>query len=63
MESGLLLPGMFYFDNDRHSTNVGAIGAFGFRVGAEISLSSGINGLFFRARSRAHNMNRISTNP
>lgn len=38
MESGLLLPGMFYFDNDRHATNAGAIGAFGFRVGAEISL-------------------------
>src|SRR6185436_16438654 len=37
MESGMLLPGMFYFDNDRHSTNAGAIGAFGFRVGAEIS--------------------------
>jgi len=37
MESGMLLPGMFYFDNDRHSTNAGAIGAFGFRMGAEIS--------------------------
>ncbi len=37
MESGMLLPGMFYFDNDRHCTNAGAIGAFGFRVGAEIS--------------------------
>jgi len=45
MESGLLLPGMFYFDNDRHSTNAGAIGAFGFRVGAEISrvLATGTN--------------------
>ena len=30
----MLLPGMFYFDNDRHSTNAGAIGAFGFRIGA-----------------------------
>ena len=45
MESGMLLPGMFYFDNDRHSTNAGAIGAFGFRVGAEISrvLATGTN--------------------
>ncbi|HEY9446715.1 MAG TPA: aconitase family protein, partial [Burkholderiales bacterium] len=45
MESGLLLPGMFYFDNDRHSTNAGAIGAFGFRVGTEISrvLATGTN--------------------
>ena len=45
MESGILLPGMFYFDNDRHSTNAGAIGAFGFRVGAEISrvLATGTN--------------------
>jgi 3-isopropylmalate/(R)-2-methylmalate dehydratase large subunit len=45
METGMLLPGMFYFDNDRHSTNAGAIGAFGFRVGAEISrvLATGTN--------------------
>lgn len=45
MESGMLLPGMFYFDNDRHSTNAGAIGAFGFRIGAEISrvLATGTN--------------------
>jgi 3-isopropylmalate/(R)-2-methylmalate dehydratase large subunit len=45
MESGLLLPGMFYFDNDRHATNAGAIGAFGFRVGTEISrvLATGTN--------------------
>ena len=45
MESGLLLPGMFYFDNDRHSTNAGAIGAFGFRMGSEISrvLATGTN--------------------
>ncbi len=45
MESGMLLPGMFYFDNDRHSTNAGAVGAFGFRVGAEISrvLATGTN--------------------
>lgn len=45
MESGLLLPGMFYFDNDRHATNAGAIGAFGFRIGPEISrvLATGTN--------------------
>lgn len=45
MESGLLLPGMFYFDNDRHATNAGAIGAFGFRMGTEISrvLATGSN--------------------
>lgn len=45
METGLLLPGMFYFDNDRHATNAGAVGAFGFRMGAEISrvLATGTN--------------------
>ena len=45
METGMLLPGMFYFDNDRHATNAGAIGAFGFRMGAEISrvLATGTN--------------------
>ena len=45
METGLLLPGMFYFDNDRHATNAGAIGAFGFRMGAEMSrvLATGTN--------------------
>src|SRR3954471_2698498 len=45
METGMLLPGMFYFDNDRHSTNAGAIGAFGFRMGMEISrvLATGTN--------------------
>ncbi|HUP95659.1 MAG TPA: aconitase family protein [Burkholderiales bacterium] len=45
METGMLLPGMFYFDNDRHSTNAGAIGAFGFRMGSEISrvLATGTN--------------------
>ena len=37
MENGLVLPGMFYFDNDTHSTNAGAVGAFGMRVGNEIS--------------------------
>ena len=41
----MLLPGMFYFDNDRHATNAGAIGAFGFRMGMEISrvLATGTN--------------------
>jgi len=45
MESGLLLPGMFYFDNDRHATNAGAMGAFGFRIGTEITrvLATGTN--------------------
>ena len=45
MEMGMLLPGMFYFDNDRHATNAGAIGAFGFRMGSEISrvLATGTN--------------------
>lgn len=37
MEEGLVLPGMFYFDNDTHATNAGAVGAFGMRVGGEIS--------------------------
>jgi 3-isopropylmalate/(R)-2-methylmalate dehydratase large subunit len=37
MEEGLVLPGMFYFDNDTHATNAGAIGAFGMRVGNEIA--------------------------
>jgi 3-isopropylmalate/(R)-2-methylmalate dehydratase large subunit len=36
-ERGLLLPGMFYFDNDRHCTNAGGVGALAIRVGAEIS--------------------------
>ena len=36
-ERGLLLPGMFYFDNDRHCTNAGGVGAMALRVGAEIS--------------------------
>ena len=33
----MLLPGMFYFDNDRHCTNAGGVGALALRVGAEIS--------------------------
>lgn len=37
METGLVRPGMFYFDNDRHCTNAGAIGAVGFRVGMEMA--------------------------
>lgn len=37
MEEGLVLPGMFYLDNDTHATNAGAVGAFGLRVGNEIS--------------------------
>lgn len=45
MESGLVRPGMFYFDNDRHCTNAGAIGAVGFRLGMEITraLATGTN--------------------
>ncbi|WP_144633782.1 3-isopropylmalate dehydratase large subunit [Bordetella genomosp. 13] len=37
MEEGLVLPGMFYLDNDTHATNAGAVGAFGMRVGNEIA--------------------------
>jgi 3-isopropylmalate/(R)-2-methylmalate dehydratase large subunit len=37
IERGLVLPGTFYFDNDRHCTNAGGIGAFAIRVGTEIS--------------------------
>ncbi len=37
MERGLVLPGTFYLDNDRHCTNAGGIGALAIRVGAEIS--------------------------
>ena len=45
METGIVRPGMFYFDNDRHCTNAGAIGAVGFRVGLEIArvLATGTN--------------------
>lgn len=28
---------MFYFDNDTHATNAGAVGAFGMRLGPEIT--------------------------
>jgi 3-isopropylmalate/(R)-2-methylmalate dehydratase large subunit len=43
IERGLVLPGTFYFDNDRHCTNAGGIGALAFRVGGEIGrvLASG----------------------
>ncbi len=37
MEEGRVLPGMFYFDNDTHATNAGAVGAFGLRLGSEIT--------------------------
>jgi 3-isopropylmalate/(R)-2-methylmalate dehydratase large subunit len=37
-EQGYVLPGTFYFDNDRHCTNAGGIGAIALRVGAEIGL-------------------------
>ena len=45
MEMGMVSPGAFMFDNDRHCTNVGAIGAVGFRVGLEIArvLATGTN--------------------
>jgi 3-isopropylmalate/(R)-2-methylmalate dehydratase large subunit len=45
MEKGMVLPGMFYFDNDRHCTNAGAIGAVAFRMGMEITrvLATGTN--------------------
>ena len=37
MERGFVLPGTFYFDNDRHCTNAGGIGALAIRVGTDIS--------------------------
>ncbi|MBL8690771.1 MAG: hypothetical protein JNL04_16830 [Rhodospirillaceae bacterium] len=37
IQSGVVTPGTFYFDNDRHCTNAGGIGAVGFRVGTEIA--------------------------
>jgi len=37
IERGFVLPGTFYFDNDRHCTNAGGIGALAIRAGAEIS--------------------------
>lgn len=45
IERGIVLPGTFYFDNDRHCTNAGGMGALAIRVGAEISrvLATGTN--------------------
>ncbi len=37
IEDGMIQPGMFIFANDMHCTNFGAAGAFGFRVGSEVS--------------------------
>jgi 3-isopropylmalate/(R)-2-methylmalate dehydratase large subunit len=37
MERGLVTPGTFYFDNDRHCTNAGGIGALAIRVGTDIT--------------------------
>ncbi len=47
METGIVTPGTLYFDNDRHCTNVGGIGAVAFRMGTEISrvLATGSNWL------------------
>ncbi len=36
-ERGIILPGMFIFDNDRHCTNHGSVGAFAMRAGGEIT--------------------------
>lgn len=36
-ETGLITPGTFYFDNDRHCTNAGGVGAVALRVGEEMS--------------------------
>jgi 3-isopropylmalate/(R)-2-methylmalate dehydratase large subunit len=54
MESGLVLPGMLYLDNDRHATNAGAVGAFGLRMGTEISrvLATGTNWVKVPATAR-----------
>jgi 3-isopropylmalate/(R)-2-methylmalate dehydratase large subunit len=38
IERGIVLPGTFYFDNDRHCTNAGGLGAMALRVGTEISV-------------------------
>lgn len=37
MEEGIVSPGTFYFDNDRHCTNAGGIGALAIRVGTDMS--------------------------
>ncbi|MEQ8194676.1 MAG: aconitase family protein [Rhodospirillales bacterium] len=43
LQRGIVVPGMFIFDNDRHCTNVGGAGAVAFRIGHEVStvLSTG----------------------
>lgn len=44
-ERGYVLPGTFYFDNDRHCTNAGGVGAIAIRMGTEINrvLATGTN--------------------
>lgn len=44
-ERGWVLPGTLYFDNDRHCTNAGGIGALAIRMGTEINrvLATGTN--------------------
>ncbi|MGE0557603.1 MAG: aconitase family protein [Burkholderiales bacterium] len=44
-EQGWVLPGTLYFDNDRHCTNAGGIGALAIRMGSEINrvLATGTN--------------------
>lgn len=44
-ERGWVLPGTLYFDNDRHCTNAGGIGALAIRMGSEINrvLATGTN--------------------
>lgn len=37
IEQGLVVPGTFYLDDDRHCTNAGGVGAIALRVGEEIS--------------------------
>lgn len=56
IETGMILPGMFYFDNDRHATNAGAVGALGFRMGSEISrvLATGTNWVTVPNTIRVH---------
>ena len=36
-ERGFVVPGTFYFDNDRHCTNAGGVGALAIRVGTDIA--------------------------
>jgi len=63
METGLVRPGMFYFDNDRHCTNAGAIGALGFRVGMEMArvLATGSNWLMVPESLRLTIQGRLAT--